>query len=231
MEIKKHIPNFLTSCNLFLGCLSIYYATHNELVIASYLVIFASIFDFADGFAARMLEAYSIMGKELDSLADLVTFGVAPSLILSQMFFYHHPHNHFFLFAPFILTVFSAVRLAKFNVDTRQTDSFIGLPTPANALFWISFALMYDLSDTVQYAFKIAWPILILIALFSILMIIEMPLFALKIKNLQWKGNEYKYILTITSLILVIFFKVFALPVIIILYIFLSLINIFLKNA
>ncbi len=231
MEIKKHIPNFLTCCNLFLGCLSIFYATHNELVIAAYLIMFASLFDYADGFAARMLKAYSNMGKELDSLADLVTFGVAPALILSQMLFFHHSQSQYILFAPFILTVFSGIRLAKFNVDTRQSESFIGLPTPANALFWISFPLMYDLSDNIQNAFKSAWPILFLIALFSMLMVIELPLFALKIKNMNWKGNELKFILVVSSLILVIFFKFFALPLIIIIYILLSLINIFLKNA
>ncbi|OZA56958.1 MAG: CDP-diacylglycerol--serine O-phosphatidyltransferase, partial [Sphingobacteriales bacterium 39-40-5] len=142
--MKKHIPNSVTCLNLFSGCLGIVFAFQGNLIWASYAIVIAAVFDFFDGMLARLLKAYSDIGKELDSLADMVSFGVLPSVIIYQLFALS-PQIDFgadwLSFSAFIIAVFSALRLAKFNIDTRQSENFIGLPTPANALLIASFPL------------------------------------------------------------------------------------------
>ncbi|MDR1698827.1 MAG: CDP-diacylglycerol--serine O-phosphatidyltransferase, partial [Prevotellaceae bacterium] len=131
--IIKQIPNTITCLNLLAGCMACVVAFYGEYGLAAYVIALAAVFDFADGFAARFLNAYSPLGKELDSLADMVSFGLAPAIML---FSFLAQHDFLLALVAFLLTIFSALRLAKFNIDKRQTDSFIGLPTPANAFFW-----------------------------------------------------------------------------------------------
>ncbi len=232
MQIKKYIPNFLTSINLILGCLSVFASFQpNGIIDASYFILFATIFDFADGFAARKLNAQSAMGKELDSMADLITFGVAPGLILFRLM-----HPEFLSFygkdifetiiksTPALIPLFSALRLAKFNIDPRQSDSFIGLPTPANAIFICSLPLiqhqnLWGISEIIQSN----WFIALICVVNSLLLVVELPLFSLKIKHFAWKGNELRYTFIFISLILIVLFKFMGLAMIILLYILLSI--------
>ena len=157
--ITKHIPNTITCLNLFSGSMAVYYAFLGNYQLVFALVLLAAVFDFFDGFAARLLKAYSPMGKELDSLADMVSFGLAPGAVafslLRQTVF-----PEWLAFAGFIIPVFSALRLAKFNIDERQTNSFIGMPTPANAIFWVSAS--YSFSGLLVAN---SWAILVLLVL------------------------------------------------------------------
>jgi CDP-diacylglycerol--serine O-phosphatidyltransferase len=231
--LKKHIPNAITSANLFMGCLAIIAALENNLETAAWLIVGSAIADFFDGFAARLLKVHSEIGKQLDSLADVVSFGVAPGMIfymLSQEYLYFG--NDFPQFVPLILTlsylpflipIFSAVRLAKFNLDTRQTDSFIGVPTPANALFIISIPFVLhsgpDWAETIFSSryFIIAFPIIS-----SWLLVAELPLFALKFKSFGWKGNEVRISFIAISVALLLVFKFFGISLSILLYVLLS---------
>ncbi|MFA7081114.1 MAG: CDP-alcohol phosphatidyltransferase family protein [Bacteroidales bacterium] len=244
--IKKQIPNTITLLNLLCGILAIYTLyTTESLIIPSVLVIVGAVFDFMDGLAARALKAYSNLGKELDSLADLVTFGVAPSLItvdllkefsLSDPFLLKFP---FLVFIPILMALMSAYRLAKFNIDTRQTMGFIGVPTPANALIWISLPIIYYLETNSIHLWGIGSqafytnftavllnPIVILLGsiLMSFLLVAELPLFALKFKNFRWKDNKEKFIFLIIALFLIFAFNLYSIPLIIIVYIIESLI-------
>ena len=217
--IKKHIPNFLTCCNLLCGCIGLVFAFQGSLHNAVYLVWAAMLLDFLDGFTARILKAFSPMGKELDSLADLVTFGVLPSIILFKMMSGSAP-NEFIPFLAFAVAIFSALRLAKFNTDERQQTVFIGLPTPANALFISSLVFV----DT-MYPGWLTWPILAGITLvFSFLLVAPIELFALKFKSLGWKGNEVRFLFLGMSLLLLLLFWQLALPMIIITYILVSVV-------
>lgn len=221
--MKKHIPNFLTSCNLVCGCLGIVFSFQGKPEYAVFLIWLALIFDFADGLAARLLKVKSAIGKELDSLADMVTFGVLPALL---MFFIIGGKSdiEWLPFSAFLIAVFSALRLAKFNVDTRQEENFIGLPTPANALFLSSLIFFYHSLPL--------WLILAITVIFSLLLIAELPLFSLKMKSFKWSGNEIRHIFLLVSILLVIFFQLAALPFIIIAYILLSFLNnIFIRNS
>ncbi len=214
--IKKHIPNFITCLNLFSGCLAIYYGFQANYDLVALFVLLAAVFDFADGLAARLLHAYSPMGKELDSLADVVSFGVAPGvLVLSMLTRSELPQ--WLVFAGFIIPVFSALRLAKFNIDDRQTSSFIGLPTPANALFWVGLGYSYS-----EILITNNWFILVFTVVFSGLLVSELPMFSLKFKNLKWKDNQVQYIFLIVSILLIIIFQTKALALIIGWYIVLS---------
>lgn len=206
--MKKHIPNTITCCNLISGCIAIYYALNGIPSMALLWMVVGATFDFFDGMSARLLGVSSPIGKELDSLADVVTFGVAPSTILFH--FLCGFHQHFFVFLPFVaflMAAFSALRLAKFNLDERQTSSFIGLPTPANALFWGSLILwmsdrqLYEPYALPDYYYYI---VLILLPVSCYLLVAELPLFALKFKHWGWKGNEVKYLFVITSLMLIV---------------------------
>ena len=196
--MKKHIPNMLTCCNLICGCMATNAAFTHHYRWALVMILAGAAFDFFDGMVARLLGVSSEIGKELDSLADVVTFGVAPSAILFYLFTHVHypdfcmPVWKFFPFSAVLLAAFSALRLAKFNLDSRQTSSFIGLPTPANALFWGSLVAG-------QHAFFMAPGFnviyLFLAMLFSCyLLVAELPLFSLKFKDVSWKHNSTQYI-------------------------------------
>lgn len=214
--MKRHIPNFLTCCNLLSGCIGIVLSFHGNLEYAVYLIWLAMVFDFADGMAARLLNVKSAIGKELDSLADNVTFGVLPA-ILMFLILQDKTTNEWLPYIAFSIAVFSALRLAKFNVDTRQEESFIGLPTPANALFISSLVFFHE---SLSVALLIA-----ITVIFSLLLTAELPLFSLKVKSLKWSGNEVRFIFLIIAVLLIIFLKLAALPFIIIAYILLSFIN------
>ena len=230
--MKKIIPNAITSANLFCGCLAITQIAENNFVLAAILVLAGAFFDFFDGLAARALKVSSPIGAELDSLADVVTFGVVPAYLAFEWL---NQYDFSILnYAGFIIAVFSAIRLAKFNVDDRQTTSFIGLPTPANALFWISIPLIFwqvengfhfvDVSFLLPF-YQSTIAIFISILVLSYLLIAELPLLALKFKSLQWKGNEYRFTLLISSLILIIVFLFAAIPFILLLYLILSIVQ------
>jgi CDP-diacylglycerol--serine O-phosphatidyltransferase len=206
----------------------------NHLEWAAFLVFAAAIFDFIDGFAARMLNAHSPIGKDLDSLADVVTFGLVPGAVLYRLLQMSDPSAMYvsenfhkvFQFFPFIITVFSALRLAKFNVDTRQAESFIGLPTPANTLFIVALPLILQ-HDRFHLSGLILNPyfIVILSVLMSYLLVAELPLFSLKFKTYDWKRNNYQYIFLLLSVVLFLLFFYVAIPLIILLYVLLSLIK------
>jgi CDP-diacylglycerol---serine O-phosphatidyltransferase len=229
--MKKHIPNFITCLNLFTGCVAIYIAFQGNLEFAAYLVGLAAVFDFLDGMVARLLHAYSEIGKQLDSLADMVSFGVLPGIIMFQLMrksAMADPNTSLlqaevFPFLAFIIIIFSALRLAKFNIDTRQTTLFIGLPTPANTLFIASLPLILatDQFNLSQY-FMNQYVLLGLTLFLSYLLVAEIPLFALKFKNLAWKDNATRFIFLLIAIPLLFLLKFAAIPMIIVLYVLLS---------
>lgn len=236
--IKKSIPNIITSSNLFAGCIAIVFAFKGELLHASILILIAAFLDFFDGLAARLLKVSSPIGKELDSLADVISFGLAPSVIAYQLMLDIYPDDSFIPYVAFFIAIFSAYRLAKFNVDDRQTSSFIGLPTPANALFWLSIPLIQW--QTNQFESEVANTFLsavlninylkFFIICFCFIMISDIPLFALKLKSWSWQENNIQYIFLILSVVLIVLFYFVAIPFILILYILLSLINNLIKK-
>ena len=236
MIIKKHIPNAITCCNLLCGCLAIIQALHGNLYMAALLVGLAAIFDFFDGFAARLLKVSSPIGKDLDSLADMVTFGVVPGFVMYQLieksiFYYsdslfQNPIPIFFnyiKYAAFFIPLFSAVRLAKFNNDLRQSESFIGVPTPANSILICSLPFLIENNHQFDFLFN---PIVLgsVSIILSLMLIAELPLFALKFKHFKWKGNEIRFIFLATCLTSIAIFKIAGIPLIIILYVLLSLV-------
>jgi CDP-diacylglycerol--serine O-phosphatidyltransferase len=220
--MKKHIPNLLTCGNLLCGFLGITFCFEWSLAWAANCILIAVVFDFFDGFAARALKVASPIGKELDSLADVVSFGVLPSLILYKLV--QNQGSAFFYFAVFI-AIFSALRLAKFNVDTRQSDAFIGVPTPANALLIASFPLIYtyqpQFKDIVTNLYLLYATMLVM----PLLLVAELPLIALKFKTYDFATNKIKYVLVILSVILLIFLQFAAIPLIVVLYVLLSIVN------
>ncbi|MEB2784381.1 CDP-diacylglycerol--serine O-phosphatidyltransferase [Algoriphagus persicinus] len=223
MKIKSHIPNAITLLNLLSGVIGIIWVINGNIVSGAYFIILAAVFDFFDGFAARLLNVQGELGKQIDSLADLVSFGVLPGMILFQM-----AHNSNIVWLPYltlIVPLLSAVRLAKFNLDTRQSDKFIGLPTPANALF----------ISTLPY-FAIEWPwvgtwltspfFLVVIAwVFSILLLVEIPLIALKFKTYSLIDNKFRYALLAIGLGLILLFGLAGIPLVILAYLGLSLVE------
>ncbi|MEF9932347.1 MAG: CDP-diacylglycerol--serine O-phosphatidyltransferase [Bacteroidales bacterium] len=193
MGIIKHIPNAITSMNLLSGCFSVIFAINGDYKVALLFIIAAAIFDFCDGFAARLLRAYSPMGKELDSLADMVSFGVAPAMMLFS--FMQSTTVGLITFVPLFIAVFSGLRLAKFNIDTRQTENFIGLATPACALFCGS--LMYALTVyacIADFLTEYFYIIPLLSIILSYLLTSEIPMFSFKFKNITWKDNSTRFI-------------------------------------
>lgn len=231
--MKKQIPNFLTCLNLFCGCIAVVMIFRNHLEWAAYLVFIAALFDLFDGMAARMLNVSSPMGKELDSLADVISFGLVPGAILFKLLQVNvgmvsgsEMLSRGLQFFPFVVTAFSALRLAKFNLDTRQSDSFIGLPTPANTLLIVSLPLILG-NDQFGLSGIILNPyfLLTLSLVQSYFLVAEIPLIALKFKNFTWKDNSYQFILIIASAILLVVLQFAALPLIIFLYVFLSLVK------
>lgn len=229
--MKRHIPNIFTSLNLSSGCIATVMAFHGEYLWVVVWVVIAAMFDFLDGFSARMLKAYSPSGKELDSLADMVSFGLAPSMTVFHFLsenIYRISDNpiitEYLPYFAFLLAVFSGLRLAKFNVDERQSDSFIGLNTPANALFWVSFCygIVYDAPMVTTL---LMYTVLVGILVFSLLMVSEIPMFSLKVKTIKFKGNEHRYFLIIFTIGLVAYIGVLGITGSILLYIALSIIN------
>jgi CDP-diacylglycerol--serine O-phosphatidyltransferase len=229
MNIKKHIPNTITCCNLLSGCVAAVYAFMGVYPLAFTFIIAGAVFDFFDGLSARALKVSSPIGKELDSLADVITFGFAPAaMVFSWLRECADAHLDMLVafampFAAFLLVAFSALRLAKFNVDDRQTSSFIGLPTPANALFW--GALVIGSHDTIV-ANPYGWILIMaLVLLFSWLLVAEIPMFSLKFKNLTWKSNRTVYIFLLISIALLIVLGVNGLSAVIGWYIILSVLT------
>lgn len=223
MSIKKHIPNTITCCNLISGCIATYWAFCGNYEMALLFIIIGAVFDFFDGMSARLLGVSSPIGKELDSLADDITFGFAPSAIIFSYLCTFHIHLLFVPFLAFVMAAFSALRLAKFNLDERQALGFIGLPTPANALFWGALIVgAGDWISTLPYA-----PYLILLGTFisCYLLIAEIPMFALKFKHWEWKGNEIKYIFILSCIPLLLLLRVSGIAIIIAWYILLSIIT------
>ena len=232
--MKKHIPNAITCCNLLSGCISIVLMCNGYAVAAGVMIFLAAVFDFFDGFAARLLKAYSPLGAQLDSLSDVVSFGVAPSFII-----YHYlsqqtiadslSHDiagfNIIPFDAFFLAIFAELRLAKFNIDERQTTSFIGLPTPAMGLFVASLPFTLQNEKLAFMANNMANPyfLISLIVIFSYLMISEIPFFSLKIKNLKFKENIHIYILAIFAIVTFAFLGFAAIPFVMLFYILESL--------
>jgi len=241
LTIKKHIPNFFTLMNIVCGFVAITYALQSEFLMAFYWIIGAAFFDFIDGAVARLLKVQSEIGKQLDSLCDVVSFGVAPGMIAFMMMMQLRSLafplegvtfvDLLFLLSPLFIPAFSALRLAKFNVDTRQSDRFIGLPVPANALLIASLAA---LTAQESAPWLVTWlskaPLWAFISLvLSYLLVSPLPMFALKFKNLKWKGNALRFIFLIISALLLVFWGLAGVALAIVLYILLSLIVSLLK--
>lgn len=236
----KHLPNFITSLNLSAGFMGVIFAANDDLVASAYMVLAAMIFDFADGFTARLLKAYSDIGKELDSLADVVSFGVAPGMIIYKLIIVResglfsgpdagtsNPVSLLFGIIPVIMPVCAALRLAKFNIDPEQKSSFRGLPTPASALAVISVVLAANYSDLPILRSFIGSPLLLsaYTVLLSALMVSRIPLLSLKMTNMRFSGNEGRYILVALVLISIAVSGIAAAPLIIPFYIIASLIS------
>lgn len=238
-RIGKYIPNTLTCCNLVFGCMACIAALEGQSLHAMTYIFVAVAFDFADGLAARLLKAYSPIGKDLDSLADMVSFGVAPGLMLfrfideriaSQWVNVYSCLPYLFYIGALAIPVCSALRLAKFNNDTRQTTTFIGLPVPAHAIFWSSLictltpdsgfvlsVLTTDLSPTILLT--------VMAIATSLLLVSEIPMFSLKVKSLAWKGNELRYLLILGAVALTVWLGIIGIAMTILLYILLSFVG------
>ena len=205
MSLKKHIPNAITCCNLFSGCLACAMAYSGDYKLAMAFIVLGAVFDFFDGMVARLLHVSSPLGVQMDSLADDITFGVAPATIVfvfmkNELYYpsYLGVVSEILPYTAFLIAVFSACRLAKFNIDKRQTTTFIGLPTPANALFWSS--LITGAGDWI-YALNAGWFFLLaLIMIFSFFLISEIPMVSMKFKNLSWNSNKTRYIFLLVSI-------------------------------
>lgn len=236
----KHIPNSITSLNLAAGFVAVIFASKGNLPAASWLIVAAMIFDFCDGFAARLLKAYSETGKELDSLADVVSFGVAPAFIIYKLvsnsfstalhgptFISSEAVRTFFIYVPVIMPVCAALRLAKFNTDSSQSVSFKGLPTPANAIAVISLVIAAEYSSVPLLHSFIHSPVALVLytVILSVLMVTRIPLLSLKVKNLKFRGNEGRYLLIGLILISFIAFGFAMAPLIIPYYIIVSAIQ------
>lgn len=224
--IRRNIPNALTCLNLLCGCIGVVEAFHNNLILSCLLIGVALIFDFLDGFFARLLKVTSPIGRDLDSLADMVTFGLLPSIIMYQLLMQSIPDlfGIWKAYAAFIIAIFSAIRLAKFNNDPRQSDSFIGVPTPANAMLIASLPLIVHTESAFWKDIIInTTNLLILSAVMSYALIMELPLIALKFKSFGWKGNESRFILIGVTVLLLVTLKFLAVPAILIVYVLLSL--------
>jgi CDP-diacylglycerol--serine O-phosphatidyltransferase len=230
MTIQKHIPNAITLLNLFCGCIAVVFVLNNDFEMAFYWVSLGIFLDFFDGFFARLFQVSSPLGLQLDSLADMVTSGVVPGIVMYQLMGSSSSFPQWgwsmepWPFLGFLITLGSCYRLANFNIDTRQTDSFIGLPTPANALFILSLPLVLQYSDSMLVLELLTNPwVLVIITLLSVYMLnAEIPLFSLKIKKFSWKGNALQIGFLISSLLLLVFFQYAGIPLVIVFYVLLS---------
>jgi CDP-diacylglycerol---serine O-phosphatidyltransferase len=221
MNLLRHLPNTLTSGNLLCGCLGLVSMFGNYPVEPAYFIWAACVFDFFDGFTARMLKVSSSIGKELDSLADMVSFGVLPAITMYR-WIDSSSGPGWLAYLALLIAVFSALRLAKFNVDTRQTDSFIGVPTPANALFLTSLVFLPDPFRTMVFTPVVLATITIV---FSFMLIAPMELFALKFKDFSWNNNKLRFTFLAIAVFLMVIIKAGALPFIILSYILISLLS------
>jgi len=214
--MKKHIPNALTCANLLSGCIGIVFAFKGELTITAYAVLISGIFDFFDGFSARLLNVKSEIGKELDSLADVVSFGFLPGVVMFQLISQSNITSAYLPYTAFLITIFSALRLAKFNIDTRQTEDFIGLNTPMNTLFIVSLPFIQrDYPEIINSTlFLIGITILM-----SGLLVSEIKIYSLKFGTSNWRDNKVKYIFLIVSAVLIALLKFAAIPIVLVLYI------------
>lgn len=216
----RQLPNFLTCCNLICGCFGIVFLLEDRGVPAAYFVWAAGVFDFFDGFVARLVKSNSLIGKELDSLADVVSFGVLPALVMYKLIGAHST-SEVFPFIGFSIAAFAALRLAVFNIDETQTDSFRGLNTPATSLFITSLPLLPE--SVGRWLFQ-EWILILLTLVLSLLMVSRIEIFALKFKNFSWSENKIRFTFLILSVLLLLIFQVTAIPLIILLYIALSLV-------
>lgn len=223
--MSKHIPNLLTILNLICGCIALYFTFQDELVLTAYLIGFAVIFDFMDGAAARLLNVSNPIGKELDSLADMVSFGLVPGAVVFNLLEGSTLSQYSYI--ALIIPIFSAYRLAKFNVDENQNENFIGLPTPANCLVFISIPLIstFNSESTIAYLFEIPEILLIITILMSMALVSRINLFSLKFKNLKFKDNKFRFIFITMSIILLTFIEFSAIPIIILIYMMMSIVK------
>ena len=227
--ITRHIPNTVTCCNLFCGCIAAYMAFQADYEKAILFIILGAVFDFFDGMLARLFKVSGPLGKELDSLADDITFGLAPSAIVFTLFKEVHypeflqPLAEYVPYTAFIIAAFSALRLGKFNIDPRQSTSFIGLPTPANALFWGSLVVGAH-EFLVSESFNAVY-LFLLVCLMSYLLVAEIPMFSLKFKSLSWSANKVSYLFLLVCIPLLVIFQISGFAAIILWYIFLSVVT------
>jgi CDP-diacylglycerol--serine O-phosphatidyltransferase len=234
------VPNAITALNLVCGSLSVFFAVDGQLGWASVFIFIAALCDFLDGFAARLLKAYSSIGKELDSLADLVSFGLAPAAIVFTMLeFTLYGKNQLIqdiqasgsqwivLFTSLLIPVAGAFRLAKFNTDDRQSEQFLGMPIPANAIFFASLGLILELgtNQSIVPIILNKYSILSSVFICSFLMVSELPMFSLKFKNIKFKENSLRFLFLGVTILMLVILQIYALPLIIIWYILLSVIS------
>ncbi len=247
MNFKKHIPNIITLGNLLCGTIATIYAVEGNFIVTAQFFILGVGLDFFDGFTARLLNVQGELGKQLDSLADMVTSGVVPGIVMLQLinkaidkdpigYFGQEEFTEVASSLPFLgllLTLAACYRLANFNIDERQADSFIGLPTPAMSLFVVSLSLLSNGENIVFLSKLINEPYFLIgvVLIFSYLMNAELPLFSLKFKEYSFKGNYIKYLFLIASVLLLLVLKLAAIPFIILLYVLISvLVNLFYKE-
>lgn len=234
------VPNAITALNLICGSMAVFFAVDGQLGWASVFILAAAVFDFMDGFAARLLNAYSAIGKELDSLADLVSFGLAPAAIVFTMFeltlfgqnqpiqeIDAHWGEWIVLYTSLVIPVAGAFRLAKFNTDDRQSEQFLGMPIPSNAIFFASLGLILELGNNESIKALILNKNVLLASVFmcSFLMVSELPMFSMKFKNLNLKQNAVRFLFLGVTILMLVFLQLYALPLIIIWYILLSIIT------
>lgn len=220
--MKKHIPNTITCLNLFSGCIGVLMALRGDYQSVAICVLASGIFDFFDGMVARLLHVKSAIGKELDSLADMVSFGFLPAVIMFTLLQKALPESPYVPYVAFIVCVFSALRLAKFNIDERQTTDFIGLNTPMNTFYVLSLPFIAEVYPEIIYqpVFLIASAVLT-----SLLLVSEIRLFSMKLSNLTWAENKFKFLFLILAVILLALFKFMALPLILISYFIFSFLH------
>lgn len=231
MKFKQHIPNTLTCGNLLSGCLSVLFINNGMPVAAALMILVAGLFDFLDGFAARLLHAHSPIGADLDSLSDVVSFGVAPGFIMYWLMNQAFkspvlPVGNIDLLPclAFLLPVFSALRLARFNIDDTQKTSFRGIPAPGMALFVVSLPLALNQIGHLNDGFLGFWPYLVITIVLSWLMVSNLRFFSFKMKSAKWKGNEVRWIFLIAAVVGFAVFRWVALPFVMMVYVLLSII-------
>jgi CDP-diacylglycerol---serine O-phosphatidyltransferase len=239
ITIKRHIPNFITTLALLSGCISIAYSTGGDLKRAGIFILAAAVFDFFDGWMARMLKSISEFGKQLDSLSDVISFGVAPSFILYKLMVFSRVENstHFNIAEPgllqivvlsssFLVAVFAALRLARFNIDASQKESFRGLPTPGAALLIASYGFIIDQRDlSIEPLLLKLWFLIVFMLIVCWLMVSGIPMFSMKFKNYSLKDNALRYLFLLLSAVLIVAFGIPGIFPVILLYILLSLVN------